>query len=72
MEEFNLSQTHFYRYLQMRSYLNLIPYYKNGSKLDILDNIIMNAAKIIFTISCLRMIRLYLILKIVVKKTSPG
>lgn len=43
-KEFNLPQMHFYHYLQIRSYLNSTPYYKNGRKLNILDNLIMKAA----------------------------
>uniref|UniRef100_A0A3B3Z6M4 Reverse transcriptase zinc-binding domain-containing protein n=1 Tax=Periophthalmus magnuspinnatus TaxID=409849 RepID=A0A3B3Z6M4_9GOBI len=41
--EFNLPQAHFFRYLQIRSYLNSITYYKNGVKNSILDNIFIKA-----------------------------
>ena len=42
----SLSRVHFYRYLQIRSYLNSIPYYKSGRKLNILDSLITKAATI--------------------------
>lgn len=42
--EFNISQVHFFRYLQMRSYLSSIEYYKQGGKTNVLDSILLKAA----------------------------
>lgn len=43
-EKFNIPQKHFYYYLQIRTYLNSVPYHKSGSKCNILHNLIMKAA----------------------------
>lgn len=42
--EFNISQVHFFRYLQIRSYLISIEYYKQGGKINVLDSTLLKAA----------------------------
>lgn len=37
-EEFHIPQTHFYHYLQIRSYFNSTPHYKSSKKWNILEN----------------------------------